>query len=158
MSNRMRAFVLVLFLGALVCGHQSSAQLPPSGGQIEVLGMPAEVAEVMARQVESWNRADLHGFMRGYWESDSLMFVGSKGVTMGHQATLQRYLTSYPDAQAMGVLTFNNHAWVALSESSGWLCGSWHLAKEGREDAQGMYTLLWRKIAGNWVIVADHSS
>jgi len=136
----------------------AEAQTPEKFSQIEVNGMPSEVAQAMTDQVAAWNRADLPGFMNGYWESDSLMFVGSSGLTLGHQATLDRYLKSYPDASAMGQLTFENQTWISLSATSGWLLGAWHLAKEGREDAQGMYTLLWRKVKGRWVIVADHSS
>ena len=32
------------------------------------------------------------------------------------------------------------------------------LKKEAQEDAEGMYTLLWRKLDGIWLIVADHGS
>jgi len=154
-----------MHLGALLWGvalgwaaPAAEAQTPEKLSHIEVNGMPSEVAQAMTDQVAAWNRADLPGFMNGYWESDSLMFVGSSGLTLGHQATLDRYLKSYPDASAMGQLTFENQTWISLSATSGWLLGAWHLAKEGREDAQGMYTLLWRKVKGRWVIVADHSS
>ena len=123
-----------------------------------VSGMPDEVSQIMSRQLEAWNRADLVGFMNGYWESDSLRFVGSNGVTRGHRATLLRYQKGYPDAQSMGKLTFVNEEWISLGTHAGWLVGSWHLQKEGLENAQGMYTLLWRQLDGKWVIVADHSS
>ncbi len=130
----------------------------PGSSHVEVYGMPMEVVEVMSRQLVAWNSADLVGFMDGYWKSDSLRFVGGKGVTHGHRATLERYIQGYPDAKAMGTLTFVNEEWISLGSEAGWLLGSWHLEKEGSEDAQGMYTLLWRRLNGQWVIVADHSS
>lgn len=123
-----------------------------------VEGMPSDVAETMQRQQEAWNRADLEGFMNGYLESDELMFIGKSGVTYGHEATLQRYITGYPDAAAMGTLTFKNLHWIQLGRDAGWLMGQWALSKPQSEDASGMYTLLWRKVSGIWVIVADHSS
>lgn len=158
MFERMHLGALLLAVALGWAAPAAEAQTPEKSSRIEVNGMPSEVAQTMADQVEAWNRADLPGFMSGYWESDSLMFVGSTGLTLGHQATLDRYLKSYPDASAMGQLMFENQRWISLSATSGWLLGAWHLTKEGREDAQGMYTLLWRKVEGRWVIVADHSS
>lgn len=126
--------------------------------KLDVPGMPTEVVQIMSRQMESWNRGDLNGFMSGYWESDSLMFIGGTGITYGHAATLARYQSSYPDAMAMGTLSFVNVRWESVGANAGWLVGRWHLAKQERADAEGMYTLLWRKLDGRWLIVADHSS
>ena len=123
-----------------------------------VKGMPEPVAATMQRQQDAWNRADLVGFMEGYLPSDSLMFIGKSGVTYGHEATLKRYMTGYPDASAMGTLTFQNLQWISIGDNAGWLMGKWALKKEEQEDAAGMYTLLWRKLDGTWLIVADHSS
>ena len=126
--------------------------------RIEVVGMPAEVVRVMASQMDAWNQGNLEGFMQGYWPSDSLLFVGKSGITRGHAATLERYRLGYPTKSDMGTLTFRNEKWVQVSRNSGWLVGGWHLDKEGQANAEGMYTLLWRRIHGEWVIVADHSS
>lgn len=145
-------------LGVAWClmGHAVAQSAGMEG--IDVPGMPVEVIEVMARQQEAWNRGDLVGFMDGYWESDSLVFVGSSGLTAGHQATLERYQNSYPNQAAMGTLTFTNVAWQGLGAEAGWLVGRWSLSKSMGDGAQGMYTLLWRVVEGRWVIVADHSS
>ena len=126
--------------------------------RIEVGGMPAEVVRVMASQMDAWNQGNLEGFMQGYWQSDSLLFVGKSGITRGHAAALERYRLGYPTQADMGTLTFRNEKWVQVSRNSGWLVGGWHLEKEGQANAEGMYTLLWRRIHGEWVIVADHSS
>ena len=126
--------------------------------RIEVVGMPEEVVGVMASQMNAWNQGNLEGFMQGYWPSDSLLFVGKSGITRGHAATLERYRLGYPTQADMGTLTFRNEKWVQVSRNSGWLVGGWHLEKEGQANAEGMYTLLWRRIHGEWVIVADHSS
>jgi|MDTB01.2.fsa_nt_gb uncharacterized protein (TIGR02246 family) len=133
---------------------QGSAQ----ASRIEVGGMPDQVAQVMTSQMDAWNQGDLEGFMQGYWRSDSLLFVGKSGITRGHSATLERYQLGYPTQADMGTLTFRNDKWVRVSRSSGWLVGGWHLEKEGQTNAEGMYTLLWKRIHGDWVIVADHSS
>lgn len=128
------------------------------GMALELPGMPLEISQVMSQQQSAWNQGDLQGFMQGYWKSDSLIFVGSTGVTTGHQSTLERYMRSYPDRETMGELNFANQTWIPLSSSSGWLLGSWALTREGGEEVSGMYTLLWRRLEGRWCIVADHSS
>lgn len=145
---------MTLLWSCMVLGF---AQGDPSA-TLQVPGMPEDVAEIMIRQQEAWNEADLVGFMEGYLPSDSLMFIGKSGVTYGHEATLKRYMAGYPDADAMGKLRFQNLQWISLGDEAGWLMGKWALKKEAQEDAEGMYTLLWRKIEGAWLIVADHSS
>ena len=146
-------FVAVAWALVSVCSAQDVDVSP-----LLVKGMPEPVAATMQRQQDAWNRADLVGFMEGYLPSDSLMFIGKSGVTYGHEATLKRYMTGYPDASAMGTLTFQNLQWISIGDNAGWLMGKWALKKEAQEDAAGMYTLLWRQLDGTWLIVADHSS
>ena len=146
-------FVAVVWALVSVCSAQDV-----DVSSLLVQGMPEPVAATMQRQQDAWNRSDLTGFMEGYLPSDSLMFIGKSGVTFGHAATLERYMTGYPDAAAMGTLTFENLKWISLGRKAGWLMGKWALQKESQEDAEGMYTLLWQKIDGTWLIVADHSS
>lgn len=125
-----------------------------ASGQITLPNMPIEVGIVMQGQQDAWNNGDIPRFMEGYWNSDSLMFVGSRGLSYGYETTLNNYLKSYPNREAMGHLTFTNKNWTQISENSGLLVGSWYLSDE----ANGMYSLVWRKVNGEWVIVADHSS
>lgn len=111
----------------------------------------------MAVQETAWNQGDLEGFMDGYWRSDSLRFIGSKGLTYGWQSTLNNYKKSYPNPEAMGKLKFTILAVEKLSKHAAFVIGKWHLSRKAG-DLSGQYTLLWRKIKGKWVIVADHSS
>lgn len=115
------------------------------------------IRRVMAEQEMAWNRADLEGFMQGYWKSDSLRFIGSRGLTYGWQPTLDNYKKSYPNAEAMGKLSFTILSVEVLSPQSAFVIGKWRLAR-AKDELSGHYTLLWKKIDGAWVIVADHSS
>ena len=65
------------------------------------------VLKILGDQQKCWNKADIDCFMEGYWKSDSLMFIGSKGLIFGWQATLERYKKSYPGKEAMGELEFD---------------------------------------------------
>jgi ketosteroid isomerase-like protein len=114
------------------------------------------VIENMNKQEASWNNGDIKGFMDYYWKSDSLKFIGSKRITYGWQKTLDNYLKGYPDKEAMGILKFTIVEATQLSKSSIYVIGKWELQKE--KPAGGHFTLLWKKIDGRWVIVADHTS
>ncbi|MEZ4894165.1 MAG: nuclear transport factor 2 family protein [Saprospiraceae bacterium] len=115
------------------------------------------IREIMATQEAAWNKGDLEAFMEGYWKSDSLKFIGSKGLNYGWQKTLENYKRSYPDPAAMGRLTFSDVTVELISEDAAYVIGKWHLKRKAG-DLSGYYTLLWKKIKGEWVIVADHSS
>lgn len=115
------------------------------------------IRAIMADQELAWNRGDLEGFMAGYWKSDSLKFIGSRGLTYGWQQTLDNYKRGYPDTDAMGKLKFTIISVEKLSGKSAYVIGKWHLARKAG-DLSGHYTLLWKKLKGRWVIVADHSS
>ena len=114
------------------------------------------VLDTMKEQEKAWNNGDVKGFMDYYWKSDSLKFIGSKGITYGWQKTLDNYIKSYPDKKAMGILKFNILSFEQLSNTCIYIIGKWQLEKE--KPVGGHFTLLWKKIDGQWVIVADHTS
>ena len=120
-------------------------------------GDEAKIREILAEQTEAWNRGDIDGFMKGYWQSDSLMFIGKNGVTRGWQQTLENYKKGYPDTAAMGKLSFDLITLKPLSPEYFFVVGKWML-KRSIGDVSGHYNLLFRKIKGKWVIIADHSS
>ena len=117
----------------------------------------AAILKVLDDQNAAWNRGDIDGFMKGYWENDSLMFVGKSGVTYGWTNTLNNYKKGYPDTAAMGKLIFTNIKIQRLSKKYYFIVGKWYL-KRSIGDVSGHYNLLMKKIKGHWVIVADHSS
>jgi ketosteroid isomerase-like protein len=117
----------------------------------------AAIRRVMERQVESWNAGSLEAFMAGYWNSDSLLFVGKSGLTYGWQQTLNNYKKNYPDTAAMGKLAFDLLLVKELSPEYYYVVGKWMLTRSAG-NLSGHFDVLFRKIGGNWVIVSDHSS
>lgn len=115
------------------------------------------VLDLLTRQSSFWNKGDIDNFMKGYWENDSLMFVGKSGVTYGYRATLENYKKGYPDKAAMGELSFKFIKVEKLSPEYIFIVGKWHL-KRTIGDVEGHYNLLFRKINNEWVIIVDHSS
>ena len=117
-----------------------------------------QIFNILDRQTKAWNQGKVVDFMNGYWESDSLMYIGKSGVTYGYNATLERYKKNYPDKSTMGTLKFDIIKVNFISKDACFVVGKWHLTRPEKGDVGGHYTLLWRKMNGNWVIVSDHSS
>lgn len=139
------ALTLVLFCTATALIAQSSTDR-------------STILATLDRQTKDWNGGDIKAFMNGYWESDSLMFVGKSGVTYGYQNTYQGYLKRYPDRATMGTLKFDIVNLSFPSQGAAFVVGKWHLTRPEAGDIGGYYTLLWRKIKGKWVVVCDHTS
>lgn len=145
-SDKLSSFCLIsLVLLLTACGTETGA------------ADRAEILAVMDHQEACWNEGDIECFMEGYWPSDSLMFIGKEGVVYGFDNTLQRYLRTYPDRSAMGILGFEIVKLQRLSPDFYHMVGKWQLQRE-IGDIGGHFTLLFQKIDGQWLIIRDHSS
>lgn len=115
------------------------------------------IREVLAEQQECWNEGDLDCFMQGYWKSEQLVFVGKSGLTYGWQKTLNNYRKSYPDKAAMGQLTFQLLQLDPISEDFWSVIGKWSLQRK-EDNPNGHFSLIFRRLGEDWVIISDHSS
>jgi len=115
------------------------------------------IRKILHQQTIAWNGGDLTNFMQPYWKNDSLMFIGKSGITYGWQQTLDNYKKNYPDAAAMGKLSFDIIQLKRLSVLYYSVVGKWHLQRTVG-DLSGHFTLIFKKIKNNWVIISDHSS
>lgn len=122
-----------------------------------VSSIQKEISNTMHSQQKAWNMGDLVGFMNGYWESDSLRFLGKDGVTLGWQSSLERYQRVYPSKEKMGTLKFDELRIEVLNGNNAYVDGRWNLFRSS-DTLSGHFTLLWKRINGRWVIVSDHSS
>ena len=116
-----------------------------------------QILALLQRQTDDWNRGNIEAFMVGYWNNDSLMFIGQSGLTYGYQKTLANYKKNYSDTAKMGKLSFNILHVNRLSPEYYYVVGKWFL-KRSVGDVGGHFNLLFRKVNGQWLIVADHSS
>jgi len=116
----------------------------------------AIIRSILEQQTVEWNKGNLEGFMSGYWQNDSLMFVNNNGISYGWQKALDNYKKGYPDTASMGKLNFNLLQIKRLSADYFFVIGKWHLTRS-IGDVGGAFTLVIRKIKGRWVITADHS-
>lgn len=123
---------------------------------ISVVDAETGIRLVMQAQEIAWNNHDLEGFMQGYWKSEELKFYGSNGLTLGWDNTLARYKKAYPTKAESGTLKFVINDISKIEGDNYWVMGEYHL-KRDVGDANGVFIIIFKKIAGEWKIVADMS-
>lgn len=118
----------------------------------------AAIRAVLNAQVAAWNKGDLDEYMKGYWNSPDLIFIGGATENRGYQAALARYKRSYQGAgKEMGQLDFSELRITLLSADSAYATGKFHLKMSNGKEPTGRFTLIWRKFPEGWRIVHDHS-
>jgi uncharacterized protein (TIGR02246 family) len=116
------------------------------------------IRQVLDEQVVAWNKGDLEGFMKGYWNSKELTFQSGKDLTRGRQETLERYKKRYQaDGKEMGKLAFSDLVIQELAPGVALVTGKWELTLS-KEVVGGRYTLIMKKLSEGWRIVHDHTS
>ncbi len=114
------------------------------------------IISLMKLQEEAWSKHDLEGFMKGYWKSDSLKFYGSSGLTFGWDKTLANYKRGYPTPDHSGSLKFKINDITKIEKESYYVMGEYHLTRKVG-NANGVFMIIFKKINGEWKIVADTS-
>ncbi len=117
-----------------------------------------DVRAVLDDQVAAWNKGDLVGFMKGYWESDQLSFFSGNAKTAGWKATLERYQKKYQgEGKEMGRLSFEELSIESLGPEHALVRGRFRLQLRG-ETPTGLFTLILRRTPAGWRIIHDHTS
>ena len=137
--------IFSIFFTGIIYGQQSSNSIDKEA-----------VLAVLAHQEDAWNQGNIESFMKGYWNNDKLVFVGSNGPTYGYRNTLERYLKSYPTKAAMGQLKFNLLFVEQWDTQTIQVIGKFTLDRE-KDQPTGLFTYSSEK-RDDWKIVSDHSS
>jgi ketosteroid isomerase-like protein len=117
------------------------------------------IRQLLATQVDAWNRGDLVGFMAGYWKSPELSFVSGTNETRGWEPTLERYRKKYQgEGKEMGKLDFFDLRVEMLGPESAFVRGHWHLKMKNGQQPGVLFTLILRKFPDGWKIIHDHTS
>jgi L-asparaginase / beta-aspartyl-peptidase len=160
-----RVCAIAVLLGGLGEMFAEEAARPQSkaGGQTaskapsQDAAMRGAIEVVFRAQQEAWNRGDVRAFMDHYWKSDDLTFSSGGKTTRGWQATLAGYRERYPTREKMGRLTLSGLEITPLGDAAALVLGQWKLDRQS-EPVSGNFTLVLRKIDGQWAIIHDHTS
>ena len=116
-----------------------------------------QILNVLETQRQAWNNFDIDEFMQGYLKSDKLVFSGSNGPIYGWNFVKDRYLSNYSSNELMGYLDFEINDLFLITKKVALLLGKFNI-KRDNENLSGYFTLVFKKIKGNWYIVSDHTS
>ena len=144
-------------IGIILCTLLFTAAAAFAQSDTQKAKIETDVKAVINEQAAAWNRGDVDGFIRGYWQSEKLVFISGDEVTRGWQPTLDRYKKSYDTKAKMGVLTFSGLEVHVISKDAAIVLGSWSLARAG-DNPHGKFTLTFRKFKEGWRVVLDHTS
>lgn len=146
----MRLISIALFLlFTIACNEKQKSNLSATDYK--------DIKVVLDSQVSAWNKGDIRTFMKGYWNSESLRFIGKNGVRYGYKSVESNYLKHYNSIEKMGHLSFDS---LVFSEISGNdkianVTGQWKIT--GTNNAGGFFSLLFQKEDNNWKIIVDHT-
>jgi beta-aspartyl-peptidase (threonine type) len=143
-----RLFTMLISLAAAALLTGCAAPSPDSA---------LAVSTILHQQADDWNRGDIESFMSHYWRSDALTFSAAGVTQRGWEATMARYRSRYPTPEAMGRLTFSDLQIEPLAPDAVLVLGRYAVHRQD-EQLEGNFTLIFRQIAGRWVIVHDHTS
>ena len=115
-----------------------------------------QILTILKKQEKAWSENDIDAFMEGYWKSDSLKFYGAAGLKYGWQTTLDNYKKRYPTNDHTGTLSFKINDISQINTASYFVMGEYHLARKVG-DANGVFMIIFKKINGEWKIIADTS-
>lgn len=114
------------------------------------------ILSIMKSQEKAWSKNNIEAFMEGYWKSDSLKFYGSSGLKYGWQSTLNGYKKRYPTKDHTGTLRFKINDISQINSASYFVMGEYHLVRNVG-NADGVFMIIFKKINGEWKIIADTS-
>ena len=116
-----------------------------------------EIRDILKKQQAAWNQNNIKEFMQYYWNSPELTFQSGNNRAIGWETLLARYQKNYPSG-AMGKLEFKDLSIKLLSDDLAYVLGRYHLTYEDKPPAEGLFTILLRKMPEGWRIFHDHSS
>lgn len=160
----------LLTLAALTMAIPTAAQVAPDDGVTAPAGTRARLAvstqimKGMEDSADGWNAGDIDRFLAIYSDDPATSFAGSAGLKRGKAGIRAQYLKSYagqfgPESGAAtrSVLSFVLDDLRLIGDDHALLIARWTLTT-GDKTQSGMTSLLFRKEAGGWKIIADHSS
>lgn len=117
------------------------------------------VRAVLTAQKVAWNRGDLEAFMTGYLNSAHTSYTSGGEEHWGYDALLRKYTKTYGTKRdTMGKLDFTNLKIRDVGKDSAYCVGHWHLVREGKPLAEGVFSLVLVKTASGWKIIHDHTT
>jgi len=119
----------------------------------------AEIAAMLQRSAQDWNRGDLTQFMGDYAKDSLTSYVSGGHVQYGWQKLYDRYQTTYfAPGKFRDSLAFDEVRVRPLTLDLALCTARFSLRRGDSVTASGPFTLLLQKRGDRWQILHDHTS
>ncbi len=152
----LSAALLVAAAAASGCRIEHTAN--PTGREISNTALAVEVTHVLAASAEGWNRGDLGTFMDAYLDSPTTTYWGSRGLLRGYAEIRRHYAPRFMPGATRDSLRFDDIEARRLGTDYALATSRWVLFRGDSVTATGPFTLVLRRVEGEWRIIHDHSS
>ena len=129
-------------------------------GEVSAPVAKAAIEAAMRDSAAGWNAGDLDRFMAVYADDPATSFLTKDGLIRGKAAIAVRYAPSFRGGgNARGTLDFEFLDFRMVGPDHALLSARYRLtsAQAGKAVEQGPTSVLFRRTAAGWRIVADHS-
>lgn len=158
--RRLCGFALTS-IALLLHGSALRAQLPAAENNPLHMASRQEldVIKILLAQERAWNKGDIDGFMQGFKDSPSTLFI-ARQVSKGYSEISAEYKHDYPNRSSMGQLGYSELEVHTLSDKLAICIGHYHLDRSKRDggSADGLFSLVLEDTADGWRIVVDHTT
>ncbi|MEM6327568.1 MAG: DUF4440 domain-containing protein [Bacteroidota bacterium] len=150
---------LLTLLGlTLVIAACASSPPPPASAPFDAEAVREGVRATLDAQVDAWNEGSIRGFMNGYAQTDTLVFLSGNNERRGWEDSYYAYVRGYPDRETMGTLSFEGIEIRPMSALHALAFGRWRLTRENTDGATGLFSLLLQNTEDGWLVIHDHTS
>jgi uncharacterized protein (TIGR02246 family) len=121
----------------------------------------AAVQATLDASATAWNAGDLDRFMACYERAATTTYVSGTRFVQGYDAIRANYAARFGGgaSAAMGQLSLEIVDFRMVGSDHAYVVGRFHLHRDADHggDASGPTTLLFKRTAAGWRIIADHS-
>jgi uncharacterized protein (TIGR02246 family) len=126
---------------------------------IAIAGPSDEARRGFQAQMDVWNRGDLDGAMRLYWNDPNMLFVSKAGVERGLKGFADAMRADFAgQPEKMGV--YSGEVLVArdLGPDFALLVVKWSIVLNSKKLFGGVSTQIWQRFGSEWRIAVEHAS
>ena len=150
--------VAAMTLAVLSAACRIESGAPAASATDTIPGIETQIARMMERSADAWNRGDLDGFMSDYFRSPTTTYIGSSGSASGWEAIRARFAPRFQAGALRDSLRYEAVAGRPLGTDHALATARYVLFRDGRVSETGPFTLVLRRTDEGWKILHDQSA
>ncbi|MFQ5746071.1 MAG: YybH family protein [Gemmatimonadota bacterium] len=147
-----------VLVGALLASGACRVEHVPNPGDDAAAVRRAAILAMLEGSADAWNRGELEGFLDDYLDSPRTTYVGRGGLRTGFESIRERYAPLFAPGAPRDSLRFEDLSVRGLGSGYALATARWILYRDGSVTGSGPFTLVLRRVGGEWKIIHDHSS